>query len=221
MRHMKTHNSRQRGAVSGSTVVISILALLLVAMGGLAVWSYMNYYEANTDLEGKLTVARAEAAKQQAEEDELKFREFEKEPNRQFVGPDDYGRVSFDYPKNWSVYVARDASKGGAYQAYLNPVLVPAIKESERYALRVLIEDKDYESAVDRYRGQVSSGRLKSSAISVNGVNGTRLDGNITSDIRGSIVLFKIRDKVLTVRTDAETFKGDFDKLVETIEFEQ
>lgn len=221
MRRMKSLDSFHRGAVSGTTIVISILAVLLVAMGGLAVWSYMNYYEANTDVEGKMAVARAEAAKEQAEEDEAKFLEREKEPNRQFVGPDDYGRVTFEYPKTWSGYVAKDASRGGTYEAYFNPVLVPAVKNTERYALRVLIEDRDYESAVDRYRGQVTSGKLKSSAISVNGVNGTRLDGNITEDIRGAIVLFKIRDKTLTVRTDAETFKNDFDKLVKTIEFEQ
>lgn len=218
---MKTQASFHKGAISGTTIVISSLALLLVVMGGLAVWSYINYHEANTDLEGKLALARAEAAKVQAEEDEKKFREFEKEPNRQFVGPDDYGRVTFGYPKDWSVYVAKDASSGGTYEAYFNPVIVPPVKNSERYALRLTIEDKDYDDAVDRYRSLVTKGELKSSAVSVGGVNGTRLDGNLTKDIRGSVVLFKIRDKTLTVRTDAETFKGDFDKLVKTIEFQQ
>lgn len=218
---MKSLRSYQKGAVSGTTILISSLVFLLVVLGGLAIWSLLQYNEAKTDLDGKLAVARAEAAKEQADKDAEEFFERDKEPNRQFVGPDDYGRVVFDYPKTWSVYVAKDASGGGNYEAYLNPVLVPTVKNSERYALRVTIEDRDYDSAIDEYQGLVKKGDLKSSAISINGVNGTRLDGNFTKDIRGSAVLFKIRDKVLTVKTDAETFKKDFDKLIQTIEFEQ
>ncbi len=221
MTSMKTRLSVEKGALTGTTIVITVLAVLLVAIGGVAIWAYVNYYEAKTDVDGKIAIARAEAAKEQAEVDEAKFLEREKEPNRQFVGPDDYGRVTFDYPKTWSVYVSKDASKGGSYEAYLNPVLVPPVKASERYALRVTIEDRSYESAVDKYKSLVSNGELKSSAVTVGGVNGTRLDGNLTKDIRGAVVLFKIRDKVLTVRTDAETFKADFDKLVKTIEFQQ
>lgn len=218
---MKSPQSFQKGAVSGTTIVISSLAFLLVVLGGVAIWSYMQYFEAKTDIDGKIAVAEAEAAKEQAEKDEEKFLEREKEPNRQFVGPSDYGRVTFEYPKTWSVYVAKDASSGGTYEAYMNPIVVPPVKGSERYALRVTIEDADYDDALDRYQGLVKKGDLKTGAVAANGVNGTRLDGNFTKDIRGSAVVFKIRDKVLTIRTDAETFKTDFDKLIKTIEFQQ
>lgn len=218
---MKSPHSFQKGAISGTTIVISSLAFLLVVLGGVAIWSYMQYFEAKTDIDGKIAVAEAEAAKEQAEKDEEKFLEREKEPNRQFVGPSDYGRVTFEYPKTWSVYEAKDASTGGTYEAYMNPIVVPAVKNSERFALRVTVEDSDYDNALDRYQGLVKKGDLKSSAVAANGVNGTRLDGNFTKDIRGSAVLFKIRDKVLTVRTDAEVFKTDFNKLIKTIEFQQ
>ena len=49
--------------------------------------------------------------------------------------------------------------------------------------------------------------------------NGTRLDGSFTEDIRGSAVIFKIRDKTVTLRSDAETFRADFDALIKTITF--
>ena len=74
-----------------------------------------------------MNLAVAEAKKEQATLDEDKFAQREKEPNRQFVGPDDYGRLTFDYPKTWSVYVARDTSRGGTYEAYLNPITVPPV----------------------------------------------------------------------------------------------
>jgi hypothetical protein len=62
---------------------------------------------------------------------------------------------------------------------------------------------------------------LNSSSVAANGVNGTRFDGAFSKDIRGSAVIFKIRDKTLTLRTDAETFKNDFNSLVPTIKFNQ
>jgi hypothetical protein len=67
----------------------------------------------------------------------------------------------------------------------------------------------------------VKKGDLKSSAVSADGSNGTRLDGKFTKDIRGAAVLFKIRDKTLTLRSDADTFKTDFDALIKTIKFNQ
>ncbi len=69
------------------------------------------------------------------------------------------------------------------------------------------------------YETRVKRGDLKTEAFTADGVDGTRLNGEFTNEIRGSAVLFKIRDKTLTIRTDADTFKADFDKLIQTIEF--
>jgi len=67
----------------------------------------------------------------------------------------------------------------------------------------------------------VKKGDLKASSTKADGNNGTRLDGNFTKDIRGYAVIFKIRDKTLTIRTDANTFLSDFDKLISTIKFNE
>jgi hypothetical protein len=67
----------------------------------------------------------------------------------------------------------------------------------------------------------VKKGSLRSSATSANGNNGTRLDGNFTKDIRGSAVIYKIRDKTVTIQTDADTFKPDFENIIKTLNFNQ
>lgn len=216
-----TYRNNQSGGVSASTIIVVILTILLAVAGSLAIWSFVEYSNQKTDVDGKVALAVSEAKKDQAELDEAKFADREKEPNRQFVGPDDYGRVTFDYSKTWSVFVDKDGASGGSYEAYLNPVVVPPIKNDERFALRVTIEEKDVDSVLTKYESLIKKGDLRSSAFSANGLEGTRLDGNFTKDIRGSAVIFKVRDKALTVRTDAETFKPDFDKLIKTIEFNQ
>lgn len=217
---MKTSLRRnEQGAVSGSLIAIIGLIFLVLVTGSLAIWAFVGYSEQKSNNEGKRDLAVAEAKKDQSDTDEAKFAEREKEPNREFVGPDDYGRLIFQYPKTWSVYEAKDSAKGGAYEAYLNPVLVPAVSSQTQYGLRVVIEDRDYDVVLKSYESLVKKGDLKSSATTANGHSGTRFDGNFTKDIRGVAVVYKIRDKTVTIRTDADTFKPDFEKIIQTIDF--
>jgi hypothetical protein len=213
-------HKNEAGAISGSTIAIIGLVVLVLAAGSFGIWAYVNYNEQKTNVDGKVDLAVAEAKKAQSDDDEKKFAEREKEPNRQFVGPDDYGRLVFMYPKTWSVYVASDISKAsGSYESYLNPITVPPVSDTQQFSLRVTIEQKDYDQVVASYQKQVEKGDLRSSTTSANGHNGTRLDGSFTKDIRGSAVIYKIRDKTVTLRTDADTFKPDFENIIKTINF--
>ena len=199
-------------------LMIVFIATTVIALG-VMIWALVNYFDQKDNVDTKVADAVSVAKKEQADADEAKFLERDKQPNRQFVGPEDYGRVSFDYPKTWSVYVAKDASNGGNYEAYLNPVSVPTVLPTQQYALRVVIEEKDYDQVVSSYTSLVSKGDLTTSSIKADEQNGTRLDGSFSKNIRGSAVIFKIRDKTVTIRTDADTFKADFDALITTITF--
>jgi hypothetical protein len=211
-----------RGAIDGKLVALIGLVLLVISMSGVAAWAYMNYQQQKTNVDSKIALAVATAKKEQADSDEAKFAEREKEPNREFAGPDDYGRVTFKYPKTWSVYVATDATTGGGkYTAYLNPIVVPPVSGSvtQQYALRVTIEQTAYDKEIASYKALIQKGDLKSQPVSANGHDGTRLDGSFSKNIRGAAVLFKIRDKTVTIQTDADTFKPDFENIIKTIDF--
>lgn len=217
-------NKQKNTSIAGNTlmlVMVIVLAILTVIFGGLAIWSYTNYQAARTDVNGQIDKAVLEARNEQIEKDEKKFAEREKEPKRDFVGPDDYGRLTFKYPKTWSSYVATDVTRGGNFEAYLHPVSVPMVRDTERFALRVKIENRDYDQVLNTYLGLVNKGDLRSSATTSQGNTGTRYDGNFTKDIRGSAVVYKLRDKTITVRTDAETFKPDFEEIIKTINYNQ
>ena len=218
---MITSRDSSAGSINGALIAIIALTILFIGSGATAVYAYLQYRDASTNLNEKISLAKAEAKRQQATEDEEKFAQREKEPNRQFVGPDNYGRVTFNYPKTWSVYESSsDSSSGGTYRAYLNPIKVPPVAgASTQVALRVTIEQRDYSQVLQTYQPLVKTGKLTSSSFSANGHDGTRLDGSFTEKIRGSMVVFKIRDKTLTIQTDADTFKPDFDALIQTIKF--
>jgi hypothetical protein len=211
----------EKHQINGWLVATIVLILVVTGLVALSVWLYYNYNEQKTNVDSIKADAVSVAIKKQVDKDNMKFTELEKEPNRQFVGPDDLGRVTFDYPKTWSEYIGQDATNGGSFEAYLNPLIVPPISDSQQYALRVVIEQKDYDRTITSYDPLVKKGDLKASSVVADGNNGTRFDGAFSKNVHGSAVIFKIRDKTLTIRTDADTFKSDFDKLVATIKFNQ
>jgi len=208
---------------SGNAHIWLILGITFIATtviaAGVMTWALINYFDQKDNVDTKVATAVSVAKKEQADIDEAKFLQRDKEPNRQFAGPEDYGRLVFDYPKTWSVYIDKDATTGTTYSAYLNPVAVPSVSNTKQYALRVLIEQKDYENVIASYESLVKKGDLKSSAVKADSQDGTRLDGAFSKDVRGSAVIFKIRDKTVTIRSDADTFRTDFDKLITTITF--
>lgn len=200
-------------------ILTFVFLLLTIAAAGVGVWAYMNYLDQRDNVDSKVTAAVATAVKEEQDKAAAHLLEVENEPNRLFVGPEDYGRLTFQHSKLWSVYVDKDALQGGSFEAYLNPATVPPVTSKQQFALRVLIEQKDYDAVIKSYERLVKSGELKSSAVDADGQSGTRLDGNFSDDIKGSAVIFKIRDKTVTIRTDAPTFEEQFNALIKTITF--
>lgn len=210
---------KERGAVSGLLVAVIGLSVLVLGLGSFSIWAFVAYSEANDDLQDKLAVARAEAKAEQAEADEAKFAEREKQPSKTFKAPNDYCALTFQYPKTWSAFESEELSNGGDFRAYLNPDVVPPISNTQQFALRVTIEQKDYNSVTAQYDSLVKKGDLKQASTSSEGNQGMRLTGNFSRNIRGDAVLYRCRDKTITIRSDADVFKSDFDSIIRTIDF--
>lgn len=209
----------ESGAAQTWLIIGIIFIVTTVLLAGAFAWALVNYFDQKNTVDTQVSSAVTTAVKNQADTDATTFETEEKKPNRQFAGPEDFGSLSFSYPKTWSTYVSNDASSGGTFQAYLNPVAVPPVTNDALYALHVTIETKDYDTALNTYTSLVKKGDLTSSTIKINGVDSTRLDGNFSKNVRGSAVVFKIRDKTVTIQTDADTFRADFDALVSSIRF--
>ena len=222
MTNMNIVRSKEYGGISGTLLAVILLAVTVVGLTGASVWLYTQYSDYKTNVDSKVAVAEAEARREQGEIDLEKFTKKENALTLEFVGPDDYGRVTFNYPKTWSSYIDEDGSTGKTYAAYFNPVTVPPVNgKDQRFAFRVLIEDKAYDQVVKQYAAKVKTGDLKSGTISSNGVSGVRYDGLFSKNIRGSVAVFKMRDKTLSMFTDANTFKPYFEDVIKTMKFNQ
>ncbi|MBQ6414320.1 hypothetical protein IJI28_01725 [Candidatus Saccharibacteria bacterium] len=204
------------------TIVIIIISLIAVTFIGLFIWMSSEYNYANNNLQEEVGKAVALAKDEQASKDEAEFLEREKYPYKTFSGPVDYGQLTFEYPKTWSVYIAAAATKGGDFNAYFNPIQVDAVGKDTINALRVTIQDKSFENVTAQYQRELDrkDAKLTMEAITVNEAPANRYTGTIPgTDLSGYIVIFKIRDKTVIMQTDSVLFKDDFDKLLETVKF--
>lgn len=207
------NTSSQVGSANPLLIASILLALLSAVLAGFGFWSYANYLDHKNNTDQKVSAAVTKANAEQAKELEAQFIEREKQPYDKFNGPDDLGSVSFNYPKTWSVYVDK-ADSDRSYQAYFNPGSVPAVASDQPYAARISIDSKAYETSLKSYESLVKKGELKSSPVTINGFTGIRLDGTFSKQRQGSSVIFKVRDKTLTISSDATAFRADFDNVI-------
>ena len=204
------------------TIVIVILGLVSMTFIGLFLWTLVRYNDVSTDVGGQIATAVAEAKEEQALMDEELFAEREKDPYRIFSGPADYGQLTFEYPKTWSVYIASDASNGGDFSAYFNPIEVNVVSNKTLNALRLSIRDKAFETVASEYQKEMEKrgSDLSIETITVGGVTANRYSGTLPgTEFNGYIVIFKIRDKTAVLQTDSVLFEGDFNRLLSTITF--
>lgn len=205
-------NKNEAGAVIGALILNVVLTLLVLIFGSVMIWALVNYNDAKNNVDAKVEVATAEAKKVQAEEDEKKFAEREKQPLRPFISPDDLGGVTFNYPKTWSAFIEK--SGNGSFEAFLHPGVVHPPSARQPYALRVSIETRPYDQVLNTYSAMVKRGDLRSTPVTVNGFSGNRLDGKFSKDVNGAMVIFKVRDKTLRVYTETQAYLNDFNTII-------
>ena len=192
-------------------VVVSVVAVTAISF---AVYFYLQWGEAQTNLDGRIAEAEAIAREDQQRIADAVFAEELKLPNRRFTGPMDYGSVSFLFPKTWSVFIESDASQGGDFEAFLNPEQVNQLRYGAIHALRVSIKNQPIDVVRQTYDGMVTSGQLRQSVFQNETITGDRFEGALEVNIVGIMIMFKVNDKTAIIRTDAMIFKEDFDKLI-------
>lgn len=197
-----------------SLVIAIVLAVTTLGATAAFVWAYIekDHYQNETEL---IVAEAVDAAKdEQYKLDQGIFFEEAKKPNTVFAGPSDFGSVKFEYPKTWSVY--NDKNDSSSYGAYFYPSIVPIIKADTAYALRVSVTSQAYDAVLRTYSSAVTSGELTTTPITTinGGYQGMRLDGQLSRTLNGSAVVFKVRDKTLTIQADSQDYMNDFNDTV-------
>ncbi len=199
------------------TVILVVVCLIAAVAIVFAVIFFMQYNDLKNTTDSQVGVAVAQAIEDTQKENNAAFAEKEKLPFEKFVGPSDYGSISFEYPKTWSAYIAMDGADNSDYQAYFRPKSVEAVEnENSRYALRFIIRNEQITTVQQEYDALKEQG-VTASVFNAdnNKISGVRYEGMLSEGIDGIVVVAKVNDKTVILQTDVRSvYAQDFESLL-------
>lgn len=208
---MKIRN-KQEGAINFLLVSLIFTIVVLLSVAGFAVWAFTSRqdYKNNSD---QKAAAAAEVAKKNAEAaKDNEYLEKEKYPLKSFTAPDNIGKISIEYPKTWSGYISTQDNNFFVFDTDVVNANTNAL-----HALRISVEDTEYNSVINQYESQVAQGALSAKAYSlpqVPTVVGVKLDGEVQTGQQGSLVILPLRDKTIKIECQIPDRLKDFNKII-------
>lgn len=211
---MIKHN--QQGSVNVLLLPLIISVSLLVIFLAFGAWAFSSRQSYKNDSDQKVAVAVDQAKSAQSATDAKQYSEAAKSPLKTYTGPEQYGKVSFQYPKTWSGYV--DASGNGSsapLDGYFNPDVVPSVNDqNSTFALRVQVVAQSYDTVVQQFSNQQGVTVAPFRLAKVPSVVGVEVQGQIEQDKQGIMIILPVRDKTLEVYTESTAFTGDFNNTI-------
>jgi hypothetical protein len=213
---MSSMKRDQRGEFTIVTLLLIIVSVLFVAAGSFAIWAFMERQDYKNNVDTKITAANAVVKKQTQLEDQKLFAEEAKNPLKTYVGPEQYGTISLDYPKTWSMYVATTGTNTSAgLDTYFAPDYVPGVTDQNAvYSLRVKVLNQQYATVMRAYSANKKVTVAPYELPKVKGEIGSRVEGQITPKKQGVMIVLPVRDKTLQVWTESDTFRADLDNII-------
>lgn len=218
--------SKQSGTTTSTVVLISGLSLLLMLALGFGGWAFLSRqdYKNNSDTKSATAVKNAENSQKTKLEKE--FAEREKSPFKIYQSSSTFGNITFSYPKTWSAYVAEEGDSV-PLTGFFHPGIVPAVVETSAYALRLELSTTSYEQVLLEFEEQTKQGAVRSSAYlppklkgKANAQPGVKLEGTIAEGREGALIIVKLRDKTLKLRTDSRDYMTDFNAIINSLSYE-
>ncbi len=207
----------QRGAINSWLIAFIVTLLITLIALGFGLWAFSGRQEYKNKVDEKVAIAVADAETANSLKKEAEFAEKDKNPLRTYTGPATYGSLSVSYPKTWSAYVDETAKSNLPLSGSLNPSFVPGLQSNLPVALRFTVSSSNYSNIVKTFDSQVKAGKIKVTPYKsdkVPNVIGVRLDGEISRDKQGSMIIVPLRDKTLQVWTESPQFVPDFNTII-------
>ena len=208
--------NRQGGYINTLLIPLIAAVVLLLAAAGFGAWAFNGRQDYKNHSDQKSAVASAAAVKVAQAADAKKFAEEAKNPLKPFVGPSAYGSITVQYPKTWSGYVVENS--GTPLTAYFLPNVVTDVNAQDAaFALRLQVVNQTYAQVMQTYESAVQSKKVTVAPYSlpkVPSVVGSRIDGQISTNNQGSVVVIPLRNVTMLISTESQDFEADFNNII-------
>lgn len=225
MSHMIKHN--QQGAVSGAAVSLVFTILLLIAAIAFGAWAFSSRQDYKNNTDAKINAAVTVAKQNEDKAKDAAFAQEEKNPLKNWNGPEAYGSLVMAYPKTWSGYVSvasgNSGSSGTPVDGYFYPGVVPSTTDqNSSFAVRVQVNSQSYASVVQSVSQQ--SGSKNPPVVTpyalpkLPKVVGVKITGSLPnssgSQKTGVMVVLPLRSQTVEIWTEGNQFVDDFNNII-------
>jgi hypothetical protein len=223
---MIKHN--QVGAVSGIAISLVMTITILVFVLIFGVWAFMSRQDYKNNVDAKIQVA-VQAAKQQAAVTEnAEYNQQVKQPYLSFQGPEQYGSISFKYPKTWNAYInGVGASSSNLINGYFVPGILTTVSDGTiDFALRIQVLTQPYAGIVQGFTSQAAAAHgITANAYTlplVPNTVGVEVSGPLsvaTSGGTATMVILPERTNTIEIWTDGSQYLSDFNNVLASFSF--
>lgn len=217
MSSMKTNE--EAGFISGLLLGLIATGFVLIMVLVFAVWAFAGYQDYKKNSDAKSAAAAAAMKEKTQKEDAALYAEESKNPLKTHVGPEAYGGVTVHYPKTWSAYIQEQTGGSGVpMNDYFHPDVVRSTQDANNaYALRVQIVNATYSTVMQQYQGSAQNKKVTVEPYKlpkVPSVVGSRVDGQITPQKQGTMIVLPLRNVTLEISTESNDFEADFNNII-------
>ncbi|MGH7195668.1 MAG: hypothetical protein ACREGA_02715 [Candidatus Saccharimonadales bacterium] len=215
---MKTNQSG--GAINVLLIPFILVDILLIVAVIFGVWAYHSRQDYKNHTDQKVSSAVAANTKKIQQTDVKQYAQEAKKPLKTYTGPSAFGTIVVQYPKTWSAYVAEGGTTSSdPIEGYFQPGFVPDINgNSNTFALRVQLTSQAYDQILQSYTDLAKQGKVKiqpyTSANIASNVFGVRIDGQITQNAQGSMIVLPLRNMTFEMSTESKQFESDFNNII-------
>jgi len=196
-----------------------VATVFVVVFLAISIWAYLGKSDAENNLDDHIALAVNGAEEALTTELNAQFDEAYKEPFRTVSMVEDLGGVTFQFPRNWGVYVVENDSSSKPLDLFAHPNVVPNISGETAFGLRLQIVGNSYDDELGDFDKDIEKGLVTTKAVRSNSVLGTKIQGEIFKDINGIMAIFPLRDKTLMIWTESTKYKTDFNTALEALVF--
>jgi len=214
---MKSLN--ERGAINVLMVPLILVIVFFLAAAGFGYWAFASREDYKNNSDAKVAVAVTAAEKRTQAADAKSFAEEAKNPLKSYVGPSAFGAISVQYPKTWSSYVVEgDDNSSTPVDAYFHPDFVPNVADQDQsFSLRIQLVSQSYDQVLNSFNSSAKSGRVTVAPYKlpkVPTVVGSIVQGQISPNKQGTVVILPLRNMTLKMWVDASQFTPDYNNII-------
>jgi len=205
---MNKHN--QNGAAGGLTLAFIVTFMLLIGAICFAAWAFTGRQDYKNNTDAKINTAVQAAVQKESAAKDAAAAAAAADPLATYSGPEAYGSIIINYPKNWSGYVD-NTNSSTPLNAYFTPGVVPALSaQTSVFALRVQVLNQAYAQVLQGITGQQKLSVSAYALPKLPNVVGVKAVGQISDQVNGTMVILPLRANTLEIWTDGTQYMNDF-----------